>query len=92
MINRQMQPYVLASKNGLNEYGQPTNIRTPIRTIQAAVMLYQQTNVTNPRMKDATHIALTNDKNIQEGQYMGDYLITLVNTDGRYTQLYLRGE
>lgn len=95
MINREMRKaYVLTYDNSLDEYGQPNKGTPTERPIELTFKLFNHSKVDDIRFNDVTHIALTNDRNINDANKIridnNDYSIMFVNADGRLVQLLLK--
>lgn len=95
MYNRQKTKIeVLQASSERDAYGYKSDEYIPIRTSEAAIMLYAQNNTTDVRYKDVTHTALTSDKNLTDSMRISDknntYDIVLVNNTGKLTQLFLK--
>ena len=95
MFNRQkIKVNVMAASDKRDSYGYKSEEYTVIKTIEAAVMLYSQSNTEDIRYKDATHICLTYDKTLTDKMRLETenavYDVMLVNNEGRLSQIYLK--
>jgi len=96
MIRDRMKTYSLEIKeSGYDDYGQPLFSYATIGTVDVSVSLLTKViNQLDPRYIKATHIGLTYDVSIKEGMKLssvndGNYIVKIVNADGRMTQLTL---
>ena len=95
MINRQKTNVNVYKKTEeKDEYGYKSDDLKYIKTIDMALMLYTQNNTDDIRYKEATHIALTSDKTLDESMWIvckeKKYKILLVNNFGRLAHLILK--
>lgn len=99
MINSSMRNYDYYLLGDDNGYGQITLIRddeaNPVKQgeIKISINILTKAVTDNIRYSNASYIGLTQDRNINDSyviQY-GDELLKVqyVNTDGRYTQVFL---
>jgi hypothetical protein len=96
MINAKMRSYNYYTLGEANAYGQPTlptKDSTPVGTIKIAISTTSQAVQDNVNYKDCSYIGLTqakvNDTYVIE--YEEELLKVLyINTDGRYTQVFLQ--
>lgn len=95
MFNRQKTKVsVMSNSDKRDNYGYKSEEYSDIKTIEAAVMIYSQSNTDDIRYKDATHICLTYDKTLTDKMRLKTenavYDIMLVNNEGRLSQIYLK--
>lgn len=96
MITGMMEFYNVKERvAGRDAYGQPSNSFSFLKTIEVSISVVTQTLIeTDPRYIDSTHIGLTYDKTLHDGLLLTnddkEYLIKLVNNDGRMAQLTLK--
>lgn len=93
MINHSMRDYEFYTIGAKDEYGQQTITNETQGTVKLSLNT-QSTNIgANINYKDATYIALTFDKNINDSyviKYGDERLKVLyINPFGRYTQVFL---
>lgn len=79
---------------GKDDYGMPLTTFTFVKTAEINIQLITANyNSQDIRFKDATHIGLTFDKEISEDYRIAteteNYLVKLVNNQGRLSQLTL---
>lgn len=96
MIQDRMKFYKAETKrSGSDSYGQPLSIFDFTKTVEVSISLLTKViNELDPRYIKATHLGLTSDKTLLEGMklsslYDGNYIIKIVNNDGRMAQLTL---
>lgn len=93
MINSQMLPYCYYTMDTENEYGQAIPVDEPTGTIRMAITISSQSVQDNINYSGAQYVGLTHNKAINDKwviDYKGTKLKVLyVNTQGRYTQVYL---
>jgi hypothetical protein len=93
MITREMESYSWnRPTNSLDSYGQTVSNTTFLGTMQAAIYFDTQVRLNNPLYSEATHVGLTKETSVLQGDLIADYKVLQVNTAGRYTQLVLKGE
>ena len=93
MINATMRNYDYYTYGAKNEYGQETLSQDAQGKIKMAIYTLSNTIGTNINYKDATYIALTRDKTINDTYVIqdGDKKLKVLYTIpmGRYTQAFL---
>jgi hypothetical protein len=93
MINPNMKDYDYFTLGGKDEYGQEIISQDPIGKIKLSIHSTSTTIGTNINYKDATYLALTHDKNINDSYVIiyGDEKLKVlyVIPSGRYTQVFL---
>ena len=93
MINATMRTYDYYTLGAKDEYGQETLSEETQGTLQLAIYTLSNTIGTNIKYKDATYIALTQNKAINDSfviQYGEEKLKVLYTTpSNRYTQVFL---
>ena len=93
MINATMRTYDYYTLGAKDEYGQETLSEETQGTLQLAIYTLSNTIGTNIKYKDATYIALTQNKAINDSfviQYGEEKLKVLYTIPmGRYNQVFL---
>ena len=93
MINATMRTYSYFTFGAYDEYGQQTLSTAPVGTIKLSINTLSTNIGTNIKYKDATYIAFTQDKRINDTfviQYGAEKLKVLYTIPfGRYTQVFL---
>ena len=93
MINATMRAYEYYTLNGNNAYGQATLSSSPVGSIKMAIFVSSQSVQDNVNYKNAQYVALTkdtvNDTYIIKDNEKGLLKVLYVNTQGRYTQVFL---
>ena len=96
MIQDRMKSYSAETKrSSFDDYGQPLSIFEFTKTVEVSISLITKIiNELDPRYLKSTHIGLTYDKTLVEGMKLtsinnGNYMIKIVNNDGRLAQLTL---
>lgn len=93
-LNREMLPVtVITYKEEYDSYGQPRTIVSKETTVEMAIKLSSQMNISNPEYVEVEAIGLTKDKTITDANsiiYNGEtYNIKKVIPSGRFLQLLL---
>lgn len=93
MINSQIKTYNFFTFGERNAYGQETLSTAPTGQIKMAIYISSQSVQDNVNYKNAQYIALTqskvNDTYVIDGKELGLLKVLYVNTQGRYTQVFL---
>ena len=96
MIQQRMKLYDAETKqSGYDAYGQPLSTFVFTKVVEVSVTLLSKViNELDPRYITATHLGLTEDKTLVEGMKLigvnFNYMINIVNNDGRLAQLTLQ--
>ena len=96
MIQQRMKLYDAETRqSGYDDYGQPLSTFVFTKTVEVSITLLSKViNEQDPRYLKATHIGLTSDKTLVEGMKLigvnFNYMINIVNNDGRLAQLTLQ--
>lgn len=94
MINREMKSVLLISfTSGTDKYGQKRNNGNTEETIEMAVKVYSQTNVSDIRYNDVELIGLTKTAVKDSQQIKIDdivYQVLYVIPSGRYNQVLMK--
>lgn len=88
-----MKTYNFFTLGAKDAYGQETLSTVPVGTIKMAIYLTSQSIQDNVNYKNAQYVALTqakvDDTYIIDGKELGRLKVLYVNTQGRYTQVFL---
>ena len=96
MIKQRMKLYNAETRmSGYDAYGQPLSTFAGTHAVEVSITLLTKViNELDPRYITATHLGLTTDKTLIEGMKLigttFNYMINMVNNDGRLTQLTLQ--
>ncbi|HIU48497.1 MAG TPA: hypothetical protein IAB04_03980 [Candidatus Avimonoglobus intestinipullorum] len=94
MLNRQIRQVTVQERGEERDDYNRRESYTDSFSIDAAIMLYSQQNTDDVRYKEATHMALTAYKGLDDSMRLVDggtcYDILLVNNAGRMAQVLLK--